>query len=251
MGLLNWWVNSIKVRLTRFKGLVGTQILHVPLRKQVQTLGSPGTRDHTQWRINHRKQSEGGKMGRLDFEVETWAKRWKKLIECDHRNIKTSDIFLKFQFSRTGYQKQRNKLLLSPVSFRSESPGTLRGQSSLVTESYWAGCLLQTTRMGRIDIRITLFVQPRNHSISNHGSRGLSCVLLWAAQCTHCCFHPLPLSCGVLCAMNHRTEFSTSGWSGCYSCFPFSFQILPPFQPVSKGQRATSKAMKSLLPESS
>lgn len=46
------------------------------------------------------------------------------MIECYHRNIKISDIVLKFQFSTTEYLKQRQKLTTSSTSdFRSESPG--------------------------------------------------------------------------------------------------------------------------------
>lgn len=72
MGLLNWWLNSTKARLTRCKRLVKTQSLNVLLGKQVQTL-VPRDQTPCTMGLNHRKQSEE-EMGRLDFEVELGTK---------------------------------------------------------------------------------------------------------------------------------------------------------------------------------
>lgn len=50
-------------------------------------------------------------------------KKEEIVIEYYHRNIKISDIYLKFQLPRTEYQKQRKKETTFMSNFRSESPG--------------------------------------------------------------------------------------------------------------------------------
>lgn len=160
---------------------------------------------------------------------------------------------LDISFSRTECQNQRNKLLLSSVRFRNESPGYPVRTVSTHFREVWGWMLIADDQGGsdqdgsnhtfisaQSPIQ-TVTMTPRDSAGCFSGLHGVP-----GAAFTHCPL-PLPLPWIVLCATNQRTEFYILSRSGCYSCFPFSFQILPLFQPVGKGQRATSKAATSLL----
>lgn len=148
------------------------------------------------------------------------------VIECCYRNIKTSDIFFKFQFFQYRVSETK-KLLLPPVILEVRALRAPWGWSPLVSVVLHWWCNAYCRQLGWPGLTPYSFFAALSPSPT--AACGLeACVLLWAARSPRCCRQPLPHPC-VLCVL-WVSQRSSSFPVRLLQQFPALLPNSPPFR---------------------